>query len=80
MTHNERVYRERKCELFDIIYDVHKRAPLPKDFSVMFGFDNPEAEQKYHEELRAFLEAEKPEMKRKIIELRFIYDDDNQEN
>ena len=71
MTHSEEIYHKHKCEIFDIIYDVYKRAPVPKDFSILFGFDNPEAEQKYIKEYNEFLKKEEPEIKRKFIELGF---------
>lgn len=77
MTYNERIYREHKSEVFEIIYDTFKRCPSPKDFSILFGFDNPEAEQTYIEELNQFLEQEKPEVKRKFKELGFRIKEEN---
>lgn len=77
MTHNERVYRTHKQEVFEIIYDIFKRCPVPKDFSIIFGFDNPEEEQIYTEELKRFLEQEKPEVKRRFKELGFEIKEEN---
>lgn len=72
MTHNQKIYTRHKTEIFNIIYDIYKNAPVPTNWSILFGFDNPEAEVEYNKKLKEYLEKIEPEFKVKMRELGFI--------
>ena len=68
---NYKIYRNNKTVVFDIIYDVIQRAPVPTDWSILFGFDDPEAEAEYRKKLDEYLEKEAPIIKEKFKQLGF---------
>lgn len=65
-----KLYRKHQVEIFEMVYDVYKRAPSP-GAALLFGFDTEEEEEEFNKKMNEYLELEKPKIIAKMKELGF---------
>jgi hypothetical protein len=68
-----KLYRKHKQEIFELIYDVCRNAPI-KPF---WGFDTKEEEEKYNKALNEYLELQKPRIVSSFKEMGFRIQNEN---
>lgn len=66
-----KLYQKNKVEIFEIIYDVCKRAPTPDSLSFLFGFETEKEKEEFNKKLNEYLKSEEPMVKAKFKELGF---------
>ena len=64
---NYELYKRRKVDIFNMVYDVFERSPEPP---VPF-FMTEEEKKQYEKELDAYLEIEKPKVTSRLNEMGF---------
>jgi hypothetical protein len=68
---NYKWYRKHQAELFDMIYDVCQRAPVPDSISFFFGTETKEEREKFDKKTEEYLKIEEPKIKERLKELGF---------
>jgi hypothetical protein len=68
------LYKKHKVELFDMIYDVCERAPLPEGlslFSFAFGTETEEERERHNKQMAEYLKTEEPKIRERLKEMGF---------
>ena len=68
---NYKLYRKHQVELFDMIYDVIERAPVPDSLSFYFGTETKEEREKFDKKMTEYLKIEEPKIKERLKEMGF---------
>ena len=68
---NYKLYRKHQVELFDIIYDTIKRAPVPPSLDFFFGTETKEEREEFDKEMREYLKIEEPKIRERLKEMGF---------
>ena len=64
---NYKLYKKHQAEIFNMIYDIFERAPIPN----IFGFETKEEKEEYDKKMEEFLKLEEPKIKEQFKELGF---------
>jgi hypothetical protein len=69
-----KLYKKHKVELFDMIYDVCERAPLPEGlsiFSFALGTETEEERERYNKQMEEYVKTEEPKIRERLKEMGF---------
>lgn len=66
---NYKLYKKHQVEIFDMIYDVVKRAPHPDDLAFFFGAETKAQREEFDKKIQEYLKIEKPKIKEKFKEM-----------
>lgn len=66
---NYELYRKNKVDIFNMIYDVFERAPIPP--SLFPELETKEEKELYEKELEEFAKQEKPKIYEKLKDMGF---------
>ena len=68
---NYKLYKKHQVELFDMIYDTIKRAPVPDDLAFFFGTETKEQREEFDKKMEEYMKIEKPKIKERLKEIGF---------
>lgn len=68
---NYQLYMKHQSELFDMIYDTIKRAPVPDDLAFYFGTETKEQREEFDKKMEEYLKTEEPKIKERLKEMGF---------
>lgn len=71
------LYQKHKVELFDMIYDVCDRMPLPEGlslFSFVLGQETEEERERYNKQIEEYVKTEEPKIRERLKEMGFEID------
>ncbi len=68
---NYKLYRKHQVEIFDMIYDLIKRAPAPDDLAFYFGTETKAQREEFDKKTEEYLKIEEPKIKEKLKEMGF---------
>lgn len=65
-----KLYRKYKVEIFDMIYDIFERAPVPPGY-LLFGAETEEEREEFNKKMDEYLKIEEPKIKERFKEIGF---------
>ena len=68
---NYKLYKKHQVEIFDMIYDVVKRAPSPDDLEFFFGTETKAQREEFDKKMQEYLKIEEPKIKERFKEMGF---------
>ena len=69
---NYKLYKKYQVEIFDIIYDIIEKAPVPDDLAFLFGTATIEQREEFDKKMQEYLKNEEPKIKERFKEMGFI--------
>lgn len=68
---NYKLYRKHQVEIFNMIYDIWQRAPVPDDLAFLFGMETKEQREEFDKKMEDYLKTEEPKIRERLKELGF---------
>lgn len=68
---NYKLYIEHRVELFDMIYDIIERAPVPDDLAFYFGTETKEQREEFDKKMEEYLKNEEPKIRKRLEKMGF---------
>ncbi len=68
---NYKLYRKHQVEIFNMIYDIWQRAPVPDDLAFLFGAETKEQREEFDKKMEKYLKIEEPKIRERLKELGF---------
>lgn len=68
---NYKWYRKHQVEIFDMVYDTIKRAPVPNDLAFYFGTETKEQREEFDKKMEEYMKIEEPKIRQKLKEMGF---------
>ena len=68
---NYKLYKTHKVEIFDMVYDTFKRAPVPPSLDFFFGTETKEEREDFNKKMDKYLKIEEPKIKERFKEMGF---------
>lgn len=68
---NYKLYKKHRVELFDMIYNITQRAPVPDDLAFFFGAETKEQREEFDKKMEEYLKNEEPKIRERLEEMGF---------
>ena len=68
---NYKLYRKHRVEIFDMVYDIIERAPVPDDLAFFFGTETKAQREEFDKKMQEYLKSEEPKIKERFKEMGF---------
>ena len=68
---NYKLYKKYQVEIFDMIYDVFERAPVPPSLDFFFGTETKEEREDFNKKMDEYLKIEEPKIIKRLNEIGF---------